>query len=411
MRRGVATLNKPDIHTPREAQTGYFDLPLAARMTRTLLIAFFSFFVSHVLGQERDSIVMHSIFFLGDAGEPDLKGSAVVNVLREAVAECGDHATVVFLGDNIYPGGMPERQSAKFHRAEISLQNQVDIVDGLKAKGIFIPGNHDWAHWGRRGLAYILNEQRWLDSLRRENVTFLPGNGCPGPALVPLTGNTLLLVLDTQWFLHRWDKTTDRERCGAATTAEVLATVEEIFKTHPGQRIIVAAHHPLITYGEHGGVFTWKAHLFPLLDVNKKLYIPLPVIGSLYCFYRKRFGSIQDSAHPVYKEFSQGLERIMHNYPGSVYVAGHEHALQYIVKDSVHFIVSGSGSKTQPVKKKGSAVFAEDIRGFVRISIYQRGGLSLSYVRADKAFPRGKTVLSKALQSVPVSVPPKKINN
>ncbi|HEX8039961.1 MAG TPA: metallophosphoesterase [Chryseosolibacter sp.] len=378
-------------------------------MTRLLLISFSTFFVSQVFAQERDTVV-HSIFLMGDAGEPDLKGSAVVKVLREAVEACGENATVVFLGDNIYPKGMPERQSRTFHRAEISLQNQVGMLDGLEAKGIFIPGNHDWAHWGRRGLAYILNEQRWIDSLQRGNLSFLPGNGCPGPSLVALTDNTLLLVLDTQWFLHRWDKTRDAKICGAATTREALAVVEEIFKTHPGKRIIVAAHHPLITYGEHGGVFSWKTHLFPLLDVNRRLYLPLPVIGSLYCFYRKWFGSIQDTAHPVYKEFSLALERIMDNYPGSVYVAGHEHALQYIVKDGVHFIVSGAGSKTQPVKKKGNAVFAEDVRGFVRISIYKHGGLSFSFYRADETFPRGKTVLNKVLERAPASLPQKEIH-
>ena len=89
-------------------------------------------------------------------------------------------------------------------------------------------------------------------------------------------------------------------------------------------------------YGEHGGIFTAKDHLFPLTDANEKLYIPLPVIGSIYPLFRKYLGDIQDTAHPLYKELVRGIGSILTEYPGSIYVAGHEHALQAIVKDSTY---------------------------------------------------------------------------
>jgi hypothetical protein len=34
--------------------------------------------------------------------------------------------------------------------------------------------------------------------------------------------------------------------------------------------------------GIHGGYFGIKQHIFPFTDMKKKLYIPLPVIGSIY---------------------------------------------------------------------------------------------------------------------------------
>lgn len=357
--------------------------------------------LSGALAQERDTAAAHTLFLIGDGGEPYVKDDPMGDVVREKIRLAGENATVVFLGDNIYPAGLPEKASRKYALAESSLRTQVDFVLGLPAKGIFIPGNHDWQHWGRKGLEYLRNQQQWLDSLKDEKITLLPRNGCPGPVQIALDDKNLLVILDTQWFLHQWDKPKDAALCQAATTADVLTMVEDIFRSNRDKRIIVAGHHPLITYGEHGGVFTWKAHLFPLEEITQYLYIPLPVIGSIYPLYRKWFGHLQDTPHPVYREFSKSLQRIMRKYPGSFYVAGHEHALQYIVKDSTHFIVSGSASKTEYVKKKGHAVFAKDIRGFSRLSLLKDGDVIITFFQVDEENPEGRQAFSTTVSSRP----------
>src|SRR5690606_2828633 len=162
--------------------------------------------------------------------------------------------------------------------------------------------------------------QRWLDSLKDERIRQLPRNGCPGPVELPLDEKNLLVILDTQWLLHQWDKPRDADLCVGATTAEVLLAVEDIFRRNSGKRIILAAHHPIITYGEHGGVYPWQSHLFPLRDLNEHLYIPMPVIGSIYPLYRKYLGHLQDTPHPLYKEFANALRDIMSRYPGTFYI-------------------------------------------------------------------------------------------
>lgn len=376
------------------------------RTIKILPLIFLSVLVCEVFAQESDSTVVHTLFLVGDAGEPHIKDTPFGAVLAKRVAAAGASSTVVFLGDNIYPRGLPDRDSPFYEEAEFILKTQTDFIQGLDTKTIFIPGNHDWQRWGRRGLDYVLNQQQWIDSLRNDDITLLPRDGCPGPVQVSLNAETLLVILDTQWFLHQWDKTREDVVCNATTTAEVMMMVEDIFLRNPGKRIILAAHHPLITYGEHGGIFTWKAHIFPLEEMSKGLYIPLPVLGSIYPLYRKWLGHIQDTQHPTYEVFGDALQRIMRHYPGAVYVAGHEHGLQYILKDSTHFIVSGSAAKTEYIKQKGYAVYADDILGFAELSILSNGDISLAFVEVDDRYPEGRAVFHTTIPAVPdVSFP------
>lgn len=369
-------------------------------MIRHLTVNFVILLSSFVTASAQEGEVVHSLFFVGDAGEPYVSADPISRILRARISAAGENTTVVFLGDNVYPRGLPEADSREYPEAASALQTQTDFVKDLPARGYFIPGNHDWQHWGRKGLQYLENQQQWIDSLKNDHIILLPRNGCPGPVEIPLNANTLLVILDTQWFLHQWDKPKDEALCGPINTAEVLTMVHDIFLSNPGKRIILAGHHPLITYGEHGGVFTWKHHLFPLADLNKHLYIPLPVIGSIYPLYRKWFGHIQDTSHPLYREFSTALQDIITQYPGTIYVAGHEHTLQYIVKDSVNFIVSGSGAKTEHVRKKKYAVFADAVRGFVQGSVYRDGSISLHYIRVDEQYPEGKEIFTRILPGI-----------
>lgn len=343
--------------------------------------------------------VSYSLFLVGDAGEPFVGKSPIGKVLRNMVSAYAGKSTVLYLGDNIYPGGLSEIGIDTRREGEEILQTQVDWVKGLNANAIFIPGNHDWAHWGRHGLQYIQHQQQWIDSLNDKHFTLLPKDGCPGPVEVSVSADVTLVILDTQWFIHQWEKPGEEGNCDGKTPADVLTLLNDILHRNYNKRVIVAAHHPLITYGNHGGYFSLKDHIFPLLPANKNLYIPMPVIGSLYPGYRKFFGHIQDNTHPLLKELTSGIRSILKEYPNSIYVAGHEHSLQYIVKDSTHFIVSGSASKTSYVRKKGYAKFAEEEIGFARLDILKTGESVLHFFQVDEGYPDGKEIYTATIPS------------
>ncbi|MEO8472775.1 MAG: hypothetical protein ABI477_11285 [Chryseolinea sp.] len=79
----------------------------------------------------------------------------------------------------------------------------------------------------------------------------------------------------------------------------------------------------------------------------------------------------------------------MFKYPGSIQVACHEHALQYIVDGQSKFIVTGSGSKSSHVKKRRLAKFAAGKHGFARIDAFANGELSVTFWVVDKKSPSG----------------------
>lgn len=339
--------------------------------------------------QKNDGEIGHTLYFVGDAGEPDIINQPLGNALRKKVEQSGPNTTVIYLGDNIYPKGMPDENTRGRELAEQIIGTQTQWIRGLDAKGIFIPGNHDWQRGKKRGYSYLKNQQQWVDSLNTENIIFLPRDGCPGPIEVPLTDQSALVILDTQWPLHPWDKPETDSDCEAKTPADLWALLGDVFNRNKGKRIILAGHHPLISYGEHGGIFKFKDHIFPLTSLKSKLYIPLPIVGSIYPLYRKWFGNIQDISHTQYKDMSAVLRKLMADYPGTIYTSGHEHALQYIEKDSTHFIVSGSGSKTTFVKKKKFSLYAGSVTGFVKLVVYKDGSAKIEFWRVDQNFPEG----------------------
>lgn len=334
----------------------------------------------------------YTLFLIGDCGEPVIHESAVGGVLAREIKKSGTNTTVIYLGDNVYPAGIPAEGKKGRDEAEKILQTQVDWIQDSNARGILIPGNHDWNHWGPDGFEFVVNQQRWVDSLKNVNVRFLPRDGCPGPVEIPLSEQSVLIILDTQWLLHEYEKPGEESDCIAKDPATLMTLLEDALIRNKDKRIIVAGHHPVITYGDHGGVFTWKDHLFPLIDLKPNLYIPLPVIGSLYPLYRKLIGHPQDLKHPVYNEYSNLVHSMLSRYKGSIYVAGHEHALQHIVRDSVHYIVSGSGSKTTDVKKKKYARFVKGETGFVKLTLSKAGEALIEFWQADDQFPEGKII-------------------
>jgi hypothetical protein len=358
-------------------------------MARIYLVLFLLGLSLSSLAQDSTRAV-HSLFLIGDCGEPYVQDDAMSTVFLKALSESGTPNTTIYLGDNVYPKGMPSKGHRLRSQSEFIMQNQVRLADAENSKTIFIPGNHDWEHWGNEGLQYINNQQAWIDSLNNSRVTLLPRDGCPGPVEVPLTDHVVLVIIDTQWLIHQWEKPGAESSCDAKTLDDVLAQLDDILYRNRQKRVIVAGHHPLITYGEHGGVYPLRTHIFPLTDLSEHLYIPLPVVGSIYPLYRKLFGHIQDTKHPLNRQFIEGIQKVLAAYPGSIYVSGHEHALEYILKDQTHMVVSGSGAKTEMVKKKGCALYADDVRGFVKAEILKDGRVVLHFIQADNV--EGKEV-------------------
>jgi hypothetical protein len=175
------------------------------------------------------------------------------------------------------------------------------------------------------------------------------------------------------------DKPGPGSNCDSKTIEEFQVQLEEIAAAHPNQLLVVAMHHPPYTYGVHGGDFTWKDHIFPLTALNPNLYIPLPILGSVYPITRGIFGNIQDVGHPLYRAFANTVLDAVKDHPYTVVVSGHDHSLQYIVKDSIPYIVSGAGVKSTRTKEANDLKFSDLNLGFAVIEVWKSGKVDVKF--------------------------------
>ncbi|HSD29324.1 MAG TPA: hypothetical protein VLL75_18620, partial [Vicinamibacteria bacterium] len=291
-------------------------------------------------------------------------------------------------GDNLYPRGLPAPGAAGRGQSERRLDAQVDIVRSKGARGIFVPGNHDWDQENRDGWDAVKRQGDYVVSRGAPLVDFLPRHGCPGPEVVDSGPHARLVVLDTQWWLHQGPKPADpTSECVADSESEVLAALRRSLESAGERQVVVAAHHPLATGGPHGGYFSWRQHVFPLTDANKALWIPLPLVGSLYPLLRQGGVSTQDLASETNRRMREALGGVFRDHPPLVYAAGHDHTLQVLEGQSARtLLVSGAGvlGHTSPVRRIEGSRFASSDAGFMRLDVERSGRVRLAVLSVNK---------------------------
>ena len=73
-----------------------------------------------------------------------------------------ERTLVVFLGDNLYPNGLPAEADPWRREGERRLAAQADAALDAGARVLFLPGNHDWDGMRKDGLASVVRQERFL---------------------------------------------------------------------------------------------------------------------------------------------------------------------------------------------------------------------------------------------------------
>lgn len=314
-----------------------------------------------------------SVLLVGDGGlmEPDDPIWRQLAAATRASAERGP-TVVAFLGDNVYPDGV-RASTPEYARDTTALAVQTTIVSGSGARAVFIPGNHDWLSSSEGGLAALDRQADWVRhraDARGVPLAWLPPVvGCPGPAMVDV-GDVRLIVLDTQWFLHEYERRCE-ERDEDAIFRALTAAIDGAGAT---REVIVLGHHPLRSHGPHGGYFPPDRHLFPLRDLWSWAYVPLPGLGTAYVLSRRWGISDQDLEGDQNERMRLGIMRAIRaaKRPPRFYVAGHEHSLQVLRGSGDgpdYHLVSGSASKLTPVHAADATLFATSRRGYMKVEV------------------------------------------
>src|SRR6188768_3471898 len=216
----------------------------------------------------------HTMYLVGDAGNASLKfDPPILKYLKTKLPAESKNSSIIFLGDNIYEYGMPPVEDSVARRgAEYAITAQLEILNDFKGHPMFVPGNHDWRGWGLKGLkrqedfveSYLNQHRGKGDEDDWENY-FLPDNGCSGPEVVELNDQVVVIIVDTQWWLADWDNEPKlNEGCEARNRATFKFVFENVVRKYKNKNVVIAMHHPLYTYGPHGGGYSVKQTIFPL---------------------------------------------------------------------------------------------------------------------------------------------------
>lgn len=323
-----------------------------------------------------------TFYLIGDAGISAEGG------MSKGLTAFSNHITnkntendyTIFLGDNIYPAGLPKEGDEKRAQAENALNAQIQSVKNFNGEVLFIPGNHDWYSNGLKGLK---RQEKYIEDALGKN-TFQPENGCPLES-IDVSEFIQIIAIDTQWYLENWDSNpTINDECEIKTRERFFEELEGEMKKAQGKTIVFAMHHPMYTNGVHGGKYALSKHLFP---GQKK--IPLPVLASLVTQIRTQGGvSIQDRYNERYNNLMKRIETLAFDEKNLVFVSGHEHTLQYIENENIKQIVSGSGAKESYATLGSNGLFSYGKQGFAELTIFKDGSSWVSIYGEENGKPK-----------------------
>jgi hypothetical protein len=305
--------------------------------------------------------VQSRIVLIGNAGQ-------LMNAVKKNIP-FNDKTTIIYLGNNLSKGGLPDDAVPGYENIKATLDSQIQIAANSKAKVFFIPGNNEWAMGGADGYDAVLRMQAVIDSVGNKNIKMLPGDGCPGPVEIKVSDDVTLVVMDSQWWLHEGDKPGQESNCDYKTQFDALIELDEILGDNADKVVLLALHHTFRSNSAKAAYFRLKQHVFPLTDVRPNLYLPLPVVGSLYPVTKSVFSVKQDLRHPLYQSMIASIERVVKSYPYVIYVGGHDPSLQIIQDSGYNYITSGSGNKHSRVSKGSKSLYASSEPGFITLDV------------------------------------------
>ncbi len=247
------------------------------------------------------------------------------------------------------------------------LKRRYDFFNGLKGKYYGVMGPHEWANGSKKGMESVRILEEIIEEELEQGNIIQPAYGCPGPEEIEIGENLMLLLIDTQWLFHDWEKPKTEDGCGVETNLDFYLNLDDAIKRNNSKTIIVAGYHSLEGNAKHGGYFPAKSH-----------FIPLPILGSMNVLYRSWIGGGQDLSNPKYKSFINTMRDIMKNHENIIYLSAHEKTLEYHHRENIHFINSGSYSKGEDVAQK-KAIFASGKRGFGRLLFSNNGACYVQY--------------------------------
>jgi hypothetical protein len=343
-----------------------------------------------------DTAAAYTVYLVGGLGDERDSVSDVLDVLHQVVEHSDSNHAIIFLGDHTVNNGLPSEDSKNRHAAEIKMSTLLDNLWDDKGSIYFIPGDHSMKQSRNKRQEVILRTRNYVENeLGKKNI-FLPEDGCAGPEEVHLPGDLVLVILNTNWWLG--DKEGRNRDCENVSESQWIDEIKDVLDNNQRKNIIMLGHHPLLNVGNHGGYFSFRQHLFPLTDLVKWLYLPFPIVGSIYPLYRAGIGSKQDLAYPPYKKMRRDLFFAINSHQNIIYASAHEHSLQSISYNGNSYLITNSSSQLEWAGRKNRASFSYSEKGFIKLSVLKNKEIWMEIYRVHGTKEGAVLVFRKRLK-------------
>ena len=234
------------------------------------------------------------------------------------------------------------------------------LIQNNKNPLLLAPGEKEWANGGSLGKEMIKQIEKELER-EYNGPVYIPDAACPGPKEVVLNDRLVVILIDTHWWVHKYDRRFNK--CGIETSRDVVILIEDAIRRHyPTKHVVIAGHHTLKSYGNSDGYFSLKQN----------------IVEAPYTLYRKVLGTRKDNHHPDFKGFRDAMLSILKEYPDIIYVSAGDANLQYFTLDNAHHINSGSMVQSEFVNSN-LPEFGSSENGFAHLNFSNKGECELIF--------------------------------
>lgn len=327
------------------------------------LLVLLQFFSIEVIGQQSNED--YKVFLLGNLDQLDIE-SDYFKVLSSEIKSLSSDYTVLVNGDFVGPAGL----SIPYRAEEVARIDAIASLSRKKGKVIFIPGDKEWDDSGDDGKKKMSALEKYLDKNYGKKVKLYPRNSCLGPDIIKLNDHLELLTINTQWFLQ--DKRVEEEdgKCKFLNEKELWGELSDLLAERNDKNLIVALHHPLLSYGQYAGCKLGAMHLSP------------PIYGTFKASFRKNIGGAKGLQNEKLAAFRNRLYDLTEDIQGIIFTSGHEYDLQINQSDENYHINSGAFVLSRPVASGEETLFSKNTKGYIELDYKSDGEVSATVMEA-----------------------------
>jgi hypothetical protein len=329
-----------------------------------------------------DVAVQYTIYLVS---EPDGRGTS--NTILPALysdikKDDTSHAVVFFEG--LSPASEFKKNDEP-RTAQEGIENKFSYLQNDKGKIFFLLNPAASPSAGRE-------LKNYLDKKTDSKNIFVTELECPDAEAITITKDLVVMPINNV------PPDLNKSRCELDNETEWLNEIKDLVDNNQRKNILILGYYPVLSMGNHGGHFSLKEHIFPLTDFRKSLYVPLPVLGTVYLALRSGIGFRGDFGYPSYKSFRKKFLKTVYGYNNIVYASGHERNFQYFKYNKQDYLITNSGPGTSWVARNNSAYFTDEATGYVKLTYLKNGEVWAEFIAVDAAENKGTVVYRKQLK-------------